>query len=472
MFISIKTLFRTTFPALLTGLLVMLSVVANAGGLTPGSNAVINAGYRTLSYQATTAQGTRAYALSVWYPSTGIATTYNYGNVTSSIALNGAIESGLHPTIVFSHGDLGCANQSVFITESLAKAGYVVAAINYQDASTACGGSGSQADQPAFANANGWNSNSYLYRYYDTRALIDELQKQNVSTTSFLQGTLDLNRLGFIGHSLGGYTGAAMAGGWSSWFDSRIKAALLLSPYVEPFSVTTPNRVDIPIPVMLQGGTLDVGITPTLPAFYDRLNYQKYSLVLKTAGHFAWTNNTCSGFVNTDSCLDGSSLAAAIVSYGQSFLDTYVARIRSLVTTDATAALQSFQYSLATPAASGLSALVRISANDSSALQLQTGNALTIKLSFDPAQQLGKAADYYVWADTRLGLFSYSPASSFRFTPSGIPALSLRATAVKLTDYPLLTVPGLAVGDYTLNFRVVVDGTSTLESQARINVRP
>ncbi|HXW63895.1 MAG TPA: hypothetical protein VEK74_02335 [Burkholderiaceae bacterium] len=38
------------------------------------------------------------------------------------------------PLVVFSHGDLGCALQSVTLTEELARNGYVVAAPDHADA--------------------------------------------------------------------------------------------------------------------------------------------------------------------------------------------------------------------------------------------------------------------------------------------------------------------------------------------------
>ena len=45
---------------------------------------------------------------------------------------------------------------------------------------------------------------------------------------------VDVNRTVGIGYSLGGYTMMAMASAWPSWKDTRIKAALLFSPYAAP----------------------------------------------------------------------------------------------------------------------------------------------------------------------------------------------------------------------------------------------
>ena len=66
-------------------------------------------------------------------------------------------------------------------------------------------------------------------------------------------------------------------------------AALLLSPYAMPY-LRGSNLGSIKTPVMLQGGTLDLGITPLLRGVYTPLPGPKYYLVLKNETHFAWTN--------------------------------------------------------------------------------------------------------------------------------------------------------------------------------------
>jgi hypothetical protein len=53
---------------------------------------------------------------------------------------------------------------------------------------------------------------------------------------------VDLGRLGYIGHSLGGDTVVGLAGGWSSWKTPGVKAVLALSPYTEPKYFVDFNR--------------------------------------------------------------------------------------------------------------------------------------------------------------------------------------------------------------------------------------
>src|SRR4029078_10886352 len=82
--------------------------------------------------------------IAVWYTTTAREALHTYGrNATGSVALNAAPERNRrYPLIVFSHGWGGCATQSVFLTEQLARAGYVVAAPNHQDAGCGLDGRG------------------------------------------------------------------------------------------------------------------------------------------------------------------------------------------------------------------------------------------------------------------------------------------------------------------------------------------
>lgn len=113
-----------------------------------------------------------------------------------------------------------------------------------------------------------------------------------------------------------------------------------------------------------------------------------------------------------------------------------------------------------------------ISANDRSALQLAQGDTLTLKLHFNPGPQLGKNADYYVWAETRGVVYSYIHPGIFRLNTSGTPVLSARAKAVALANFSLFTTQGLGVGDYTVHFRVVMEGSLVFENSATITISP
>ncbi len=196
-----------------------------------------------------------------------------------------------YPVIVFSHGFTGCNMQSVFLMEALANAGYLVVAPNHADAS--CGsarhaGSGGWRPEEPFQKAAEWSDATYKDRRADIEAVLDAV----LSAKSFQGVPVDAGRVGIAGHSLGGYTVLGVAGAWPSWKDPRVKAVLALSPYNTPF-VAKGDLGEMSAPVMFQGGTLDVGITPTVRhagGAYDRSCTPKYYVEFQGAGHLAWTD--------------------------------------------------------------------------------------------------------------------------------------------------------------------------------------
>ena len=213
------------------------------------------------------------------------------------------------PTVIFSHGFHGCATQSRFLMEGLADAGYLVIAPNHRDA-TCAGGEATWMGRPdlPFQQPEGWNDTTYRDRADDIRRLLDALRSDDRWRTQ-----IDWDRLALAGHSLGGYTVLGLAGAWPSWKLAGIKAVLALSPYTKPFD-SHHTLATLAVPVMYQGGTRDVGITPELHksmGSYDQTSRPKYYLELDGAGHFAWTN------VNTES-------HRSIVAYSLAFLDHYV----------------------------------------------------------------------------------------------------------------------------------------------------
>jgi hypothetical protein len=102
---------------------------------------------------------------------------------------------------------------------------------------------------------------------------------------------IDWSRVALAGHSLGGYTVLGLGGGWPNWKIGGIKAILALSPYNQPLAVNG-DLGSIDVPVMYQGGTRDLGITPSIKkpggAYED--TSPAYYVEFKGAGHFAWTD--------------------------------------------------------------------------------------------------------------------------------------------------------------------------------------
>jgi len=202
----------------------------------------------------------------------------------------GAAPAAGYPVVVFSHGFGGCNTQSVFLMEALAQAGYLVVAPNHADAS--CGSarkarSGRHGPEEPFQKADDWSDATYKDRRADIEAVLDGV----LSEKTFQGVRVDSGRVGIAGHSLGGYTALGVAGAWTSWKDPRFKAVLALSPFNTPF-LRKGSLDHMNVPVMYQGGTLDLGITPTVrkpKGAYDRSTAPKYFVEFQGAGHLAWT---------------------------------------------------------------------------------------------------------------------------------------------------------------------------------------
>jgi len=217
-----------------------------------------------------------------------------------------------HPLILFSHGFGGCNTQSVFLMQALAKAGYLVLAPNHRDAR--CGSARHKSDgihkpEAPFSDAEKWSDATYRDRHDDMEAVLNAV----LAARSFEGIPVDASRVGIAGHSLGGYTVLGLVGGWASWKDPRIKAALALSPHCSPF-VAKGDLGTMDVPMMYQGGTRDLGESPLVGkpgGAYDKTTKPKFYVEFAGAGHFAWTNLN-------------RRYQTSIEAYGVAFFDAYL----------------------------------------------------------------------------------------------------------------------------------------------------
>lgn len=279
----------------------------------PCSSAV---GYRVMTI------GDRPVA--VWYPSEAQPERLAYSARFSGMVARDAPPThacGAVPLVVFSHGYLGCALQSVALTEELARHGYVVAAPDHADAAlchiTKHGARVPAPAQPSILKPDAWTEATRADRRADLAAVIDRLLAD-------WRDLIDAQRIGLMGHSLGGYTVVGMAGGWPAWRDARIRAVVALSPYVMPFQVGH-TLEGVEVPLMYQGGSGDVGITPFLlgpHGAYAQAHAPAYLLVLRAAGHFAWVN--CGRESSTVDCLAHVDNARLSARYAIAFFDRYL----------------------------------------------------------------------------------------------------------------------------------------------------
>ncbi len=260
--------------------------------------------------------------LFLWYPTTEKAREYTYGDRRGQVGMaapEAAVAAGQFPLIVFSHGFGGSGQQTIFLTEELARAGYLVAAPNHADTGLFMLAS-AKASPPEFEKPRTWTDKKYLDRHADVRAVLAEALGGGSGKSPFA-GHVDAKAIGMAGHSLGGYTSLASAGAWESWLLPEVRAVLAMSPYAQPF-LEGDRLARVKVPVMLQGGTADIPITAFLPAVYAKLTGAKYFLVLKGENHFAWTNFSTMRQVTTDAVRSGN--VGLIAKYSVAFFDRHL----------------------------------------------------------------------------------------------------------------------------------------------------
>lgn len=174
--------------------------------------------------------GDAAVQVTLWYPSTSEAHPQALGPYQLDVAMTGDPVARRLPLIVMSHGTGGSAFDSVNLAMALARAGFVVAAVehtgdNYRDRSR------------SFTRAN------FVARPHQVSAVIDFL-----TNTWRHKEVIDPARIGMFGHSAGGTTSLIIGGGVLDWGqmprycmgnpeDWGCKSARRLNPVANPADV-------------------------------------------------------------------------------------------------------------------------------------------------------------------------------------------------------------------------------------------
>jgi dienelactone hydrolase len=211
----------------------------------------------------------RTLNVSIWYPA-------NPGQPVA-IVTDAPLAStgGPFPLILRAHGFSGFRGDSIYLVRHLASRGYVVVAPDFPLSTLGAPGGPTLGDVGEQAR--------------DLSFLIDTYTAENANPMSFLSGRLDLDRIGAIGHSLGGAT-VLLATYHGTLKDPRIDATVALSPlacvFLDGFFDSST------VPLMIQGGTFDQ-ITPYTSNQLDPygiVNAPRYLFTLNAGLHLGFSD--------------------------------------------------------------------------------------------------------------------------------------------------------------------------------------
>ncbi len=265
------------------------------------------------------------------------------------------------PLVIISHGFSGAKEDFDYLAQHLASYGMAVAILNHP------GSDRTQLDN-FFAGTTRdiLTAREFIHRPQDVSYLLDELQKRERVAPSRL-GTLDLERVGIIGHSFGSYTALALGGAKLNighlqqycpskiidlnWFnpsvvlqclasqlsttknyqlgDRRIAAIFAMNPMISNvFGEQGLSQLEIPVAFV--GGSKDL-ITPVLLEQIEPFTWlgsqEKYLLLIDRGTHGYDRLNLLETLANStiDSSFDPQLVRGYIKTMSLAFMQTHLA---------------------------------------------------------------------------------------------------------------------------------------------------
>jgi predicted dienelactone hydrolase len=239
--------------------------------------------------------------------------------------------TGAAPVVLFSHGLGGSRENNPYLGRHWAARGYVVVCLQHAGSDETVWRDVPLGQRLA-AMRRAANAQNTLLRLQDVPAVIDQLEAWNSDDDSPLRGRLDLDRVGMSGHSFGAVTTQGVSGqrtprGRALFTDSRIKAALPMSPNA-PSAGGDPAQLfgEVAIPWLLMTGTRDTALVGDATvesrlAVYPALPPGgKYELVLHEAEHSAFGDRALPG----DSTARNPNHHRVILALSTAFWDAYL----------------------------------------------------------------------------------------------------------------------------------------------------
>ena len=223
-----------------------------------------------------------SFPVLVQYPTHQPSSPATFGPYTMDISTNARILEGHFPLVIISHGNGGSHLLYRTISTYLAKSGYVVVMIEHY---------GNNRDNNELERS----IVNLQYRPRHVSLTIDKLLSENAFGQSIL-----LDKIAIIGHSFGGYTALALAGGtpWTQTGnkvevqnDPRIKALVLMAPAAAYYTPEgSLDKVNIPILLLVAEHDQFIPKKWTAEVVINGV-HDKSKLTVRTidnAGHFSF----------------------------------------------------------------------------------------------------------------------------------------------------------------------------------------
>jgi len=300
--------------------LALVMALACVALLQPAVNAA-EAGFRQMSVTAISADDKPAH-FALYYPTPDAARVIPMGPFPQTVAINGAPESKVKGLIVISHGTASTELGFATLAQALARNGYLVASVEHVG--------DTWQDQSMRATPGRY----FAERPRQISRVIDTLLSDPQWRTRIANGADGQPRIGALGHSAGGYTVLALAGGKPVLSrvrahcetesdldpvfcrlshsigggsaqagaaadgreepvqaDPRVRTVMALAPMGVAFSAS--SLASITVPVAIYAGEKDTFLVPRYHAQWVMQNMRGANVMLRlvpNAGHYAFMN--------------------------------------------------------------------------------------------------------------------------------------------------------------------------------------